>query len=70
MASDPSEQQQLAGYLTRSGVALVAGGVLLFLSGTFAQAGPPSLGMMGGLGLGMIVLGVALLWYARTLRRA
>ncbi|MDO5534691.1 MAG: hypothetical protein Q4F65_08575 [Propionibacteriaceae bacterium] len=69
MASDPTEQQQLAGYLTRGGAAMSAGGILLFLSGTFARSGGPALTTMGGLGLMMLAVGIGLLWYARTLRR-
>lgn len=60
-------QQQLAGYLSRSAWALLAGGVLLVLSGTFVQSGGPALTPMTVVGIAMMALAVALHVYARRL---
>jgi len=63
----PSPEQQLARQLLRSAVALVAGGILLVLSGTFVGPNAPSLGLMSLMGLAMLVLGAALWVYSRRL---
>ena len=47
--------------------ALLAGGVLLVLSGTFVQSGGPALTPMTVVGIAMMALAVALHVYARRL---
>lgn len=60
-------QEQLASHLHRSAWALLAGGVLLVLSGTFVQSGGPSLTLMTVIGMAMLALAVVVHFYARKL---
>lgn len=60
-------QYELIGYLSRSAWALGAGGILLVLSGTFANDGGPSLTLMTGAGALLLVLAVFFHRYARRL---
>ncbi len=59
------EQNQLVPYLQRSSWTLAAAGVLLLLSGTFANEGGPALTWMSGVGLVLLLLAVFCHRYAR-----